>query len=281
MNLLVDGMLGLGDNIYQTPIIRELARQNQVYLRTPWPQLYRDMGKNLHLGRVETKLRTQGKNQLKNPIPPCKFPDFYRRIRLSYVPYQRKGVAFYRGLILAAGLNGFDYQLKLRPTCQNRKDYAVIRPATFRQEWKALSRNPKPEYIQFAIDQLEKKGIETIVVADIDPPHEVYDGPRPNASRYYEFGELGLEEMIELIYRARVVVGGVGFIVPLCIAIGTPAIIIHGGVGGCSAPSLIDAPGEGRPTHVLPESYCLCQSHSHPCNKDLDISKLQLVIDSL
>lgn len=278
--VLVEGMLGLGDNIYQIPIIRRLAQVRSVYLRTPWPQLYKDIG-SVSFVQMETRLRTQTKNILKNHQTYATLPAVYDRMRLSYVSYQKKGVAFYKGLSAAAGLLNFKYYLNLRSACKERKNYAVIRPATLRQEWKAPSRNPRPEYIQNAINRLAERGIETIVVADIDPPHEIYDGPRPSASRYYEFGELGVEQVLDLVHQAKIVVGPVGFIAPMCIALGTPAVILHGGVGGYSSPQMINAPGEGELTHVLPKSYCYCQNHSHNCNKEMDTQLIKKAIDSI
>ena len=84
--------------------------------------------------------------------------------------------------------------------------------------------------------------------------------------------------MLDMIYHAKLVVGPVGFIVPMCIALGTPAIIIHGGEGGLSSPQMINAPGEGHPRHLLPQPYCRCRDHHHQCNKTIDWKVLQSAI---
>src|SRR3546814_15822652 len=54
-------MKGLGDNIYQRPFVRMLARREPVYITTPWPELYEDLT-GVHFGRSSTVLRTQQKN---------------------------------------------------------------------------------------------------------------------------------------------------------------------------------------------------------------------------
>lgn len=189
----------------------------------------------------------------------------------------------YQGLLRSVPLEDRrKYFLKFRDTAAARGNYAVIRPATIRTEWGAASRNPKPEYIQFCVDHLRERNIETIVIADVDPPDEIYDGIRPaGATRYYERGEKSLPELIDLIHGARMVIGGVGFIAPMCIALGTPALIIHGGAGGYNGPMLIDAPGEGKLTHVLPEHYCQCQDRNHNCNKTINREKLKTAMENL
>ena len=43
MITLVDGMCGLGDNIYQRAVLKRLLLDGPVYLRTPWPELVADL----------------------------------------------------------------------------------------------------------------------------------------------------------------------------------------------------------------------------------------------
>ena len=149
--LLVEGMLGLGDNIYQIPIIKELVKQRgPLFLKTPWPQLYAGM-EGVNPVHCDTALRTQRKNVEKSmnlfSIPPAvSLP-----LRLSYTTYQRRGIAFYQALTMCASLPRFQYYLRLRDHCRQRRPYAVIRPVTCRTEWFAPARNCEPEYIQSAI----------------------------------------------------------------------------------------------------------------------------------
>jgi len=142
----------------------------------------------------------------------------------------------------------------------------------------APSRNPRQEYVQHCIDRLNAGGFKTIVVCDVAPPYEDYADFRPTgASAYYEYGELGTAELLTLLGSAALVVGGVGFIAPMCQALGTPALILHGGAGGWNGPGAIDVPGaEGKLTHVLPIRYCLCRQHVHNCDKQIDL----LILDT-
>src|SRR6266480_6456231 len=120
--MLVEGMLGLGDNIYQVPVVKELVRiYHSVYLQTPWPQLYQGI-ENLHFCKTLTRLRTQQKNVQKSSsvysfLPPV-FP--HELLHLSYVAHQRRGMPLYQGLSSVLGPY-FKYHLKLLDPCQNRK----------------------------------------------------------------------------------------------------------------------------------------------------------------
>ncbi len=59
-----EGMLGLGDSIYQRPFLRHFPG---AYVRTCWPELYR--GLNVKCVRSGTHLRTQGEKR--TPVALC------------------------------------------------------------------------------------------------------------------------------------------------------------------------------------------------------------------
>lgn len=272
--VVITGMKGLGDNIYQIPIVKHFAKTRKVYLATPWPQLFSEIP-GISFISPETKLRTQVKNmELSKGVYEAPPEGPVLNVRLNYAKFQKRGWPIHKSLVMSCPtlqFTGFNYHLKLRERTQARGNYIVIRPPTIRSEWPAPSRNPKMLYIQQLTYHLTARGFETIVLADIDPPAEVYDGPPlRGASKYIVNGELNVTEVLDLIYNAKLVIGGVGFIAPMCIALGTPALIIHGGAGGWNAPEIVDCPGEGKLTHVLPIHYCKCQKHAHRCRKEID-----------
>ena len=276
--LVIEGMLGMGDNIYQFPIVKHYAEHYQVTLKTPWPEVYE--GLNVDFIKPTTRLRTQNKSIARNDATYKTAEPLAVKLHLTYTGWRRKGLPLYQGLLHSVNLKDIVYNLRIREAKQTRQNIAVVRPATLRSEWMASSRNPGPQYIQWAIDYLRNKGLEVFVVADIDPPAEVYDGPRPrNAHYYFEKGELSIKGMMDLVHQARVVVGGVGFLCPMAIALGTPAVIIHGGAGGLNRPELIDAPGEGVLRHVLPLKYCPCSNQNHHCNKAIPLPILKEQLD--
>jgi hypothetical protein len=63
MTTLIRGMKALGDCIYQRPYVRRLREQDEIYLETPWPQLYTDL--NIHCLHSQSKLRRSSLNAKK------------------------------------------------------------------------------------------------------------------------------------------------------------------------------------------------------------------------
>ena len=47
--LVLKGMQGLGDNLHERALVRELMRSNELWLKTSWPQFFWDMVPELHL----------------------------------------------------------------------------------------------------------------------------------------------------------------------------------------------------------------------------------------
>src|SRR5215468_7975770 len=58
-------MWGMGDNIFSRPFVRAAAAKFDLWLDTPWPELYADL--NIKFVRGERKLRTQLKNIRRQP----------------------------------------------------------------------------------------------------------------------------------------------------------------------------------------------------------------------
>ena len=58
--ITIRGMWGLGDNIFSRPFVRAAAAKYDVYLETPWPELYADL--DIRFVRGRRQLRTQQKN---------------------------------------------------------------------------------------------------------------------------------------------------------------------------------------------------------------------------
>jgi len=64
MRILVNGMYGFGDNMYQLAFVRTLAEAgNEVTIVTPWPELYEDLPKHQF---------STSKHNTKNTIEECK-----------------------------------------------------------------------------------------------------------------------------------------------------------------------------------------------------------------
>lgn len=277
-SVYLSGMKGLGDNIYQRSLVRLLARDKEVFLQTPWPQLYKDLPA-VHCVKPETKLRTQLKN-IRNsngkwaPPPP----------RMQPYPITYAGNP---GTMIEALARELRVELPERlkfdlpPLFINDKysrPYVVVRPATLRSEWRADSRNPLPEYLYAATTRLRKEGFLVISVADLEWGMEWMVGPEPFANISYHQGELNVEQLLALVAGAAAVIGGVGWLVPAAIALQVPMFLVYGGWGADNGPARIfdERINSGSICSVFPTRFCGCSDRGHTCDKKIDDFEQQL-----
>lgn len=259
MNVL--GMKGLGDNIYQRAFVKNL--RGPVWLETPWPELYSDLPE-IHFVKPATKLRTQAKN-INRRAKWERFPQG----RIANVGYGRTGIiagmaASFRVAPATMDLPNFGDSPVAGP-------YVVVRPVTVRAEWRADTRNPLPEYIAAAAAALRAKGFKVVSVADLEEDKEWALDPMPVADVTYHKGELKVDQLLALLCGAAAVVGGIGWIVPACLAAKVPAFIVCGGQGGFNAPELITDPSMDLSglEFVVPDNFCRCVQKIHNCNKEI------------
>ena len=89
--ILIRGMWGLGDNIFSRPFVRAAARKYDLYLETPWPELYADL--DIKFVRGRRLLRTQQKNIARQPaerwshddIPNCELKAAYGNLAATSI----------------------------------------------------------------------------------------------------------------------------------------------------------------------------------------------------
>ena len=272
-NLVIRGMRGLGDNVNQRAFLREL--KFPFYLDTPWPELYRDF-QNVSFVACDTFLRTQNKNIFRQAqgwfkeLPEGKITE----LKVVYgVPDLQQG-SMYKKLSRIFGntkpalfdVPHFDAPLAVETT----KPIAIIRPVTVRKEWAAVSRNPDPKYIYEGAQYLMDAGFFVVSVADIHPGEEWLVGQEPPAHLKFHAGELSVSDLMGLCDRATVLFGGVGWIVPVAMAMKKSALILAGGYGGCNSPHQVADPDflDVSWLHwIFPDRYCKCSSMTHDCDK--------------
>jgi ADP-heptose:LPS heptosyltransferase len=277
--ILIRGMWGLGDNVYSRPFVRAAALQYQVHLETPWPELYEDLDIKFVLGK--RKLRTQLKN-----IARQQQERWFRTLPMREV---REVQVSYGGDLTTAGsiISALErrWYSKLRvafdpalfdlpdmgpPPLASERPIAVVRPVTVRSEWRGEARSPRPEYVNAIAAEL--LATHTVVaVADLEPDQEWAVGELPPAHHYRLFGELNVRELLALVRAADIVVGGVGWIVPVGIALKVRTFVVLGGQGGHNAPAKITDPrlDLSRIGFAMPERFCQCTSMLHACDKTI------------
>jgi hypothetical protein len=269
--LIIDGMKGFGDNIYSRAFVKTLSKKYDVYIATPYPELYEDLP--LKFLSIQTPLRTQSKNIARQTR------DYDKRPSCASINPSYTGLHLSKWSILQSLKNNFkcepsefdlpDWNKKF--DFGTKKPICVVRPATIRKEWLASARNPNPKYIYEAIEALRKRYF-IVSVADISPPDEIALEPMPYADLRYDKGELGVIDLLSLIKQADLVVGGVGWIVPACLATKTKLFCILGGNGAYNSPSKIldDMVDSKNVKFAIPRNYCNCKSMTHECDKTID-----------
>lgn len=267
--LLLEGMHGLGDNLYQRAVLRRYcAERGPVYLSTPWPQLYADLPE-VRCVRPATRLRTQRKNAARHDLAWQRAPVAARPRRWHYV--SRPG-SLLDALCTDLGIapEAIDFNGPPVPS-EPRPPYVVVRPATVRQEWPAAARNPRPEYLAQAAAAARRRGLRIVSVADLAEGQEWALAPLPDADETYHAGELPLEWLLGLVAGAAGVIGGVGWLLPAALAYRVPMLLIYGGAGGHHGPERILDPRMDT-SHIeqaLPAAFCRCKDHGHACDKTI------------
>jgi len=266
-------MQGLGDNLYQRAFISQL--KGPVWLQTPWPEIYEDLPE-VRFVRAQTALRTQLRNVESQPadrwVAP---PSGAREVRVSYgpaSPFDRSSfvstVESMRRLFKVEPRWGLPEGL---PSRDLPWPYAVVRPVTVREEWRAEARNPRPEYVAEAAQELRRRGYFVVSVADLEPGKEWLVAPDPGADLKLHHGELGVKELMGLVDDAAVCLGPVGWLTPAALSAGVPLYTVLGGVGGINSPEGLTDPTM-QLSHVgwgQPDNFCRCLSRQHACRKEI------------
>lgn len=288
-NLLVRGMLGFGDNLYQVPIVQMLAKKHGgLTLSTTIPGIYRGI-EGVQCCRADTTLRTQSAHLAMlrglSPWPSRGGHQAKEHLRLRYQPQEvRRGATMLSSLARSVELHPTRFEWPTITLGDNGavsaqlpqpieaalalgKRIAMVRPVTLRTEWVAASRNPDPSYVDRAAKIAKEWGFTVVSVTWVRRGEEDYVGEPPLADIRFDRGELTALQMLELTRSSAVVIGGVGWIVPAALAFGRPTIVVHGGNGGYNRPAVLSDPRVAidRMTHLVPDRYCMCIEAEHVC----------------
>lgn len=286
-SVLIDGVSGLGDNVYQRPFVKAAAATREsVYLKTPWPELYADLP-NIKFVEYSEQYRTQRKNLGRTR---CEFVPAPKveTIKLGYGPIELRHSSIMETFGRQLPPNGAPFVFDLPPVDGSKfskvicGDFVLVRPVTVRKEWKNPARNPLPEYVAAAVAAVRAAGFLVVSVADVDDDDETFCGAPPLADFTWNRGECGVNDLIALSRDAAGIISGVGWTVPFSLALGKPLLCILGGNGGHNAPHIIAPPNlvdSSRVVWAVPDRFCLCDDPSHgKCDKR--ITDLPEAIDS-
>jgi hypothetical protein len=279
-------MHGLGDNVHQRAVIRHLLGTHpstEFWLKTPWPCIYHDLvGDRLHVIDPATTLRTQRKNSMREQarfVPP---PRAFRRQRISYNLRLVQKTGSVLGSMIRASLgrdiDDADFSLPVPAAWQAKADaligrqqnkpVMVLRPLVERTEWRGCAaRNPDPVAYAELYNRIRDRFF-VVSIADLVPGVE-HSVTNLRADICFHNGELDAEAIAGLMTGAALTFCSPGFAVPLSQAVGTPVAIVFGGFeysrsfsyGRRFAPTL----------GIDPINPCQCFSHTHQCDKRIDL----------
>jgi hypothetical protein len=278
--LRVEGMHGMGDNLHQRSLMRELMKSREVWLDTPWPSIYHDLvGSRLHVVSKGSKLRTQAKNVEReaSAFDAAEPPKDAEVLRVSYPPEQ---VRRQRGVLAAmsahCGLPVGDFRMPVPDDWTHGlrlpkdRPVLVLRPLVERTEWGGC-RNRNPEstaYLQLLASIRERFFL--VSVADLQPGVEWLAHAPVDADLTLHAGELDFRALAALWRDASLVFTSPGFGLVLAQAVGTPVV---GVFGGYESGYSFSAGAVHTPTLTIePRHPCDCFSHTHRCSKAIDMA---------
>lgn len=285
--IVIRGMKGMGDNLHQRAIVRQLLEKGRpVYLETPWPCIYHDFaGPRLKLVRAPTTLRTQAKNaqREKAAYMAANAPRAAHEVRVWYTGEDVRR----RGSILAAMLHNAgcdlalaDFRLPIpedwfRPVDALIKRWnpklpiLLYRPLVERTEWGGCAgRNPLHDSY-YTILQALRRRFFVVSVADLVPNIEWVVGRDILPDVELHHGELPFESLAALAARSSLVFCSPGFAPLLAQSVGTPVICVF---GGHESSMTIRHGARHAPTlGIDPIIPCDCFSHTHACKKTIDV----------
>lgn len=306
--LVIDGMHGMGDNLHQRAIVRQLMQAYDVWLYSSWGALYHDLiADGLKVMRKPIRLRTQMKNQTreseqkyftqKTPPRAPSFRFMYHGQNVTGTPSHTILEAMFRCAPAPANYADADYRLPVpdewkepakRLLCSingSGKPVLIYRPLTERPEWRGgAQRNADPQ-VYAQLFAMIRDNFFVISVADLQPGREWIVGPHLIADKSFHNGELPFEHLAGLYSQADLVYTSSGHGAILAPAVGKPVVSIVGGYERAAwhASGAKFAPYLG----IEPINPCQCSTSmcGRACDKRTDISSakaaLTLFIGSL
>lgn len=239
--LLLQGMHGLGDNLHQRAIIRQLMRRYDVTLESSWVAPYHDLiAAGLRVVRKHTVLRTQTKNAKREAgLFAQGAPAGARTRRIWYSPQE---VRDNRGVLAAMCRNcdvsydSADFRLPVpaewiaaaKAVVQSDKPILVYRPLVERTEWNGCAaRNPDHSAYAALFGSIRDR-FHVVSIADLIPGIEWMVGHPVQADQEFHRGELPFEALAGLFSVASMAFAAPGFAVVLAQAVETPVCAVFG-----------------------------------------------------
>jgi len=279
--MLVHGMLGLGDNIHQRAVIRELMKKDCITLETPWPCIYHDMvGDRLRLRARQTALRAQAKNVNRERDKFSRVTTATAKPHVIWYTHQeiKQRGGFLAAMCAHSRVPVGDFSLPVPDVWVDKarkfvgypdKPIMVYRPLVTRTEWSGcMSRNPDPIAYGRLYRAIREK-YHVVSIADLAPKVEWIVSEDARADVEFHAGEMDAEAIAGLMSIAGLVFCSPGFALVMAQAVGAKMVAVF---GGHESARLYD---HGKETDLLisPINHCECFSKEHNCDKRIDLNE--------
>jgi len=287
MNYIIDGYFGFGDNIWHIPFVHHLSQKGEVFITTPFPELFQFP--NVYCFKPTTNLKLQLENMTNNGLysKSSGHKPNGQRIRFNYGEGFKKGLNVLQSFESVIPLEGNFHFEFIPERCmavdkisqrvkESGKKLCVVRLPSIRKEWSNPNRNGKMEYFQLCINALKDR-YYFVSIGDIGN-QEDFDGPEPQGidekRDRHNVNHLGIWEVMDLIDRSDLVLSIQCNTIPICQILRKKAFLIYGGY----VPHwpFVD-PRLFPLCSVEPEPFCFCVQHGtdgHKCNKEVPEEKI-------
>lgn len=281
-SIVVNGMQGLGDNLHQRAVVRQLMANFDVWLKTPWPSVYHDLVANgLHLLPSESRLRTQFKNSKReaSQYSSTRPKSVSQELRIWYSQDQvRKHGSFLGAMCSASGLPETGFSMPIRAEWLDeaqrlialwgaRKPLLIYRPLVDRKEWEGCAaRNPDAKaYVELV--RAIKDDFFVVSVADLEAGVEWAVSEYIGADVTCHAGEVPVEILAALMSLSGAVFCSPGFALILAQSVGARLIAVFGG----HESARLYSHGSETDFFIEPNTPCECFSKAHLCDKTINI----------
>ena len=283
-------MAGIGDNLHERAIVRELARNHEVWTKTSWPQIFWDMPQ-LRLLPVDSPTPWMRRNEQNHAASysQTRAPVGMHTILNGYLSLMPDGIKQFGSVLgVMAHVCGVrlvkDFRMPIKPEWYAKarallakysttKPLMIYRPPMAVHNWRKrlitakIARNPDLDANYELISSIREKFF-VVSLANCTGLENVI-GPQIQADVEFHRGQLNLETIIGLTGLASLVFCSPGFACVLAQAVGTPSICVFGGfeskesfsVGAKYAPWL----------PIEPINPCACWTHGCTHDKTIDV----------
>ena len=290
--LVLKGMQGLGDNLHERALVRELMRSNELWLKTSWPQFFWDMVPELHLLPLQSSIGWMAKNELRTAAlyGHTQPPPGARLISNGYLSRMPRGISEHGSVLgTMASVCGVaevgDFRMPIAPEWQAKADAVlmelgdgrplmVYRPPVAISEANRVSAQAKiarnPDLVaSHALLCAIRERYFVISLADMTAVSERLIGPPFKADAEFHHGEIEIETIAAITAKAKLAFASPGFMTVLAQAVGTPLICTFGGFEDSRS---FSAGARYSPTLAIePVTPCCCWSPACAHDKTIDV----------